>query len=418
MHLFKKILLFLSLVPLCLFFLLPTLAVCGEEPGSDSLHALSACLMDADTGRVLYGKDCSTLRANASTTKILTCILALEYGNPDDMVTVSKYAASMPDVQLNMTAGDQYRLGDLLYSLMLESHNDTAVAIAEHIGGDVQGFARLMNEKAEDIGCLNSHFITPNGLDASETIDGTEYIHGTTASDLCLIMAYCIQNEAFLKITQTPSYSFTNYVSGDDGNVVPGTKSYTVNNKNAFLSMMEGVISGKTGFTGNAGYCYVTALRKDDRTFTVALLGCGWPNNKTYKWQDASMLLNYALGCYTKNDIFEYNKALPELNVAQGICDTSLHSGINAGKTPKVSLAMKEEPLTFLTKSDDRITVDYDYLTNIEAPVAEGDVLGSATYSINDTVVKKFNIYAAHSVEKFDYSFCLKGVLFKFLLGT
>ena len=178
------------------------------------------------------------------------------------------------------------------------------------------------------------------------------------------------------------------------------------------------MISGKTGFTGNAGYCYVTALRKDDRTFTVALLGCGWPNNKTYKWQDASLLLNYALGCYTKNDIFEYNKAFPELNVAQGICDTSLHSGINAGKTPKVSLAMKEEPLTFLTKSDDRITVDYDYLTNIEAPVAEGDVLGSATYSINDTVVKKFNIYAAHSVEKFDYSFCLKGVLFKFLLGT
>lgn len=418
MHRFKKIFLILSLIPLCSLFLFPLTAAKGEEPDANSLHALSACLMDADSGRILYGKDCSTLRANASTTKILTCILALEYGNPDDIVTVSKYAASMPDVQLNMNTGEQYRLGDLLYSLMLESHNDTAVAIAEHIGGDVQGFARLMNEKASDLGCVNSHFITPNGLDASESVEGTEYIHGTTASDLCRIMAYCIQNEDFLKITQTPSYSFTNYVTGDDGNVVPGTRSFTVNNKNAFLSMMEGVISGKTGFTGDAGYCYVTALKRDDRTFTVALLGCGWPNNKTYKWQDASLLLNYAVDHYTKNDIFEYGKALPRLKVAEGICDPTLRSGIHAGETPEVSLTIEEEPLIFLTKPEDTVNVDYHYLSDIKAPVEEGEVLGSVTYSINDTVVKKFNVYAACSIEKFDYPFCLRGVFHKFLMGS
>lgn len=418
MHFLKKIFFIFSLCSLCTLFIPPLLLAKGDEPNASNLHALSACLMDADSGRILYGKECGTVRANASTTKILTCILALEYGNPEDIVTVSKYAASMPDVQLNMNTGEQYKLGDLLYSLMLESHNDTAVAIAEHIGGDVQGFARLMNEKAEDIGCTDSHFITPNGLDASETIDGTEYIHGTTAADLCRIMAYCIQNEEFLKITQTASHSFTNYVSGDDGNVVPGTKSYTVNNKNAFLSMMEGVISGKTGFTGDAGYCYVTALKRDDRTFTVALLGCGWPNNRTYKWQDASLLLNYGLDNYTKNDIFEYGKTLPKLKVAEGIYDASLQSGIHAGEVPEVALTIDEQALIFLTKQEDTIRADYKYATGIEAPVEKGEVLGSVTYFINDMVVKKYNLYAAESVEKFDYEFCLKGVVKKFLMET
>lgn len=417
MHIFKKTFFIFSLFSLSVFLLPPFYSAQAEEPNPNNLYALSACLMDAESGRILYGKECTTVRANASTTKILTCILALEYGNPDDIVTVSKYAASMPDVQLNMNTGEQYKLGDLLYSLMLESHNDTAVAIAEHIGGDVQGFAKLMNEKAEDIGCTDSHFITPNGLDASETVDGTDYIHGTTAADLCRIMAYCIKNEEFLKITQTASHSFTNYVSGDDGNVVSGTRSYTVNNKNAFLSIMEGVISGKTGFTGDAGYCYVTALKRDDRIFTVALLGCGWPNNKTYKWKDATLLLNYGLENFTKNDIFEYGKVLPKLKVEKGIYDKTLKSGIHAGEMPEISLTMDEQALVYLTKAEDAVKVEYEYNTKIQAPVEKGAVLGSATYFLNDMVVKKFNLYAAESVEKFDYDFCFKGVIRKFLMG-
>lgn len=310
---------FFTLFFLFFFVFFTTFHLSAGEPSPDELHALSACLMDADSGRILYGKTCSEVRPNASTTKIMTCILALEYGNPDDLVCVSKYAASMPDVQLNMNTDEYYRLGDLLYSLMLESHNDTAVAIAEHISGDVSSFAALMNEKAAQIGCTGTHFITPNGLDATETVDGTEYIHGTTAADLCLIMSYCIKNDTFLSITQTASHTFTNYSIGDDGNAVPGNRSFTVNNKNAFLHMMDGVISGKTGFTGNAGYCYVTALRNGDRTFTVTLLGCGWPNNKTYKWQDASLLLNYGLENFSKKDLFDYEMQFPPVSVMDGI---------------------------------------------------------------------------------------------------
>ncbi len=128
--------------------------------------------MDADSGRVLYGKEEETVLPMASTTKIMTCILALENGSLTDEVEASSHAASQPQVHLGMNKGDRFCLEDLLYSLMLESHNDSAVAIAEHIGGSVEGFAELMNEKAGEIGCTDTHFITPNGLDAVEVVDG------------------------------------------------------------------------------------------------------------------------------------------------------------------------------------------------------------------------------------------------------
>ncbi len=174
------------------------------------LYALSACVLDADTGRVLYGKNENEVRAMASTTKILTCLLALENCSMDELVTVSDYAASMPDVQLNMKAGEQYRLYDLLLSLMLESHNDTAVAIAEHVGGSVEGFCKMMNQRASELGCTNSTFLTPNGLDKDiTTAEGTQK-HSTTARELAIIMAECIKNEQFVEICRTQSAMIQN----------------------------------------------------------------------------------------------------------------------------------------------------------------------------------------------------------------
>ena len=172
---------------------------------SDDLYALSAVLMDADSGRILYKKEGEMPRPNASTTKVLTCILALENGDGDDYVQVSANAASQPQVKLGLQKGEQYYLEDLLYSLLLQSHNDSAVAIAEHIGGSIEGFSDMMNAKAREIGCMDTHFITPNGLDAEDS-DGT---HHTTASDLALIMRYAIKNKVFLKIAQTKEYSFS-----------------------------------------------------------------------------------------------------------------------------------------------------------------------------------------------------------------
>ena len=178
------------------------------------LYAQSAVLMDGDTGRILYGKGQDIIRPMASTTKIMTCILALENGRGEDAVKASSNAASQPKVHLGVREGEEYRLEDLLYALMLESYNDAAVMIAEHIGGSVEGFAAMMNEKAAGLGCGDTYFITPNGLDGVKTDEqGKEHIHSTTASDLARIMRYCVTEspakDEFLKITQTQNHYFT-----------------------------------------------------------------------------------------------------------------------------------------------------------------------------------------------------------------
>ena len=178
-----------------------TLNVKAEEMKAPDVKALGAVLMDEKSGRVLWEKNAFEPLANASTTKIMTCILAIESGKTGDSVTFSEYACSMPKVRLGCSVGTQFLLEDLLYSLMLESHNDTAVAIAEYVAGSVQHFAVQMNERAAELSCLDTHFVTPNGLDKSD--EGGA--HQTTAYDLSRIMAACIQNDKFLKITQTVS---------------------------------------------------------------------------------------------------------------------------------------------------------------------------------------------------------------------
>ncbi len=294
-------------------FCCPNWSINAEEEKKDDLqlYAQAAVLMDADSGRVLYGKNEKAILPMASTTKIMTCILALEYGNPEQIVEASSYAASMPKVKLYVRQGEKYRLKDLLYSLMLESHNDSAVVIAEGVGGSVENFAAMMNQKARDIGCYDSCFITPNGLDA--TVNETGKTHATTAADLARIMAYCVtdspKKEEFLEITRTLSYDFTD---------ADGSRNFHCNNHNTFLGMMEEALSGKTGFTNNAGYCYVGALESEGRVFTVALLACGWPNNRSYKWSDMKKLAAYGMERYRYQDIYE-EKTFADIPVRGGI---------------------------------------------------------------------------------------------------
>lgn len=347
-----------------------------------SLYAKSAVLMDAESGRVLYEKNGYEHMPNASTTKIMTCILALEEGNPESEVKVSSYAASMPQVRLGMSKDDSFRLKDLLYSLMLESHNDSAVAIAEHIGGSVEGFAAKMNQKASELGCKDTYFITPNGLDAS---DGTG-VHGTTAEDLATIMSYCIRNKEFLEITRTPSYQFTN---------LAGTKHYNCNNHNAFLQMMEGALSGKTGFTGNAGYCYVGALQREDRTFIVALLACGWPNNKTWKWADTGALMNYGLENYHCEDVYEYDREFPNVTVEEAVPENGrLYQEVS------IPLLVKEEKIRVLKRTDEEVRTIYEIPEQVKAPVKEGQQLGRVTYYLGERQIGEVPVYAAKAAEK------------------
>ena len=377
--------------------------ILGEKETSlqQTLHARAWVLMDADSGRILAGKDADTAYPMASTTKILTCILALEQGNPDDWVEVSEKAASMPDVQLNMRAGERYRLSDLLYSLMLESHNDTAAAIAEHVAGSVEAFAGLMNEKAAELGCMDTYFITPNGLD-KEDENG---FHGTTAADLARIMSYCIKEspmkETFLEITQTPSYSFTN---------IEGTRNYSCNNHNRFLTMMDGAISGKTGFTGNAGYCYVGALRRDDRTYVVALLGCGWPNNKNYKWSDTKQWMQYGIDSFEKVNLLELE--IPKEAECPLEISGAKTEGYSRIKMTEVQNRTEEKQIeNILLRKDESIEFKLERKQRLEAPVEAGTTVGTLKYILNGQVVREEELVLKDSVPAWDYRYsCLRMV--------
>lgn len=394
-----SILLFLHLIVI----VLPVEA--GAASGDDSLalYAQSAVLMDADTGRILYAKNAEEQRPMASTTKIMTLILALENANPDDIVMISDYAASMPDVQLHLRAGEHYRLGDLLYSMMLESHNDSAVAIAEHVGGTVPGFAALMNAKARDIGCYATYFITPNGLDAEDDTG----VHSTTAADLARILRYCImqspKKEEFLKITRTNAYSFSD---------LEGIRTFTVGNKNAFLHMMEGALTGKTGFTGNAGYCYVGALRQEKRTLIVALLACGWPNNRSYKWGDTRKLMNYGLEHFTYRNVWQEPK-LPELPVKNGIPDSG---NLEEEARIRLRLSSEEPDLKLLLSEDEQVQVEIHISQEVTAPVEPGTLLGSVRYLLDGQVVKVYTVEAAEDVETVTLGWCLEKLWRKYIL--
>ena len=370
-----------------------------ETTAPESLHALSAVLMDGTSGRVLYGKNAEEPRAMASTTKIMTCILILEQCNLEETAATSAYAASMPKVHLGVAEGEEFYVKDLLYSLMLESHNDSAVILAEHAGGDVPGFAEKMNEKAREIGCEDTWFITPNGLDAQEEVQGEVKKHHTTATDLGRIMRYCIsqspKKEEFLEITRTPSYSFQD---------VSGKRSFSCNNHNAFLSMMEGALSGKTGFTSEAGYCYIGALEQDGKTLIVALLGCGWPNHKNYKWQDTRALMEYGLEHYTLHSFLEAK--LPQI---PSVIPVEKGQGEKLGEMAQVSTVRREtEDMKLLLGAEDEVRTVYRGKTFLEAPVKEGDKIGEISYELNGEIWKTEDVVAGNDVEKIDYAWCLK----------
>ena len=285
-----------------------------------TLHSKYICLMDASSHRVLFSKDDTSTVPMASTTKIMTLIIALENCPKDYICTTSGYASAMPDVQLNAYKGEQFLINDLYYSLMLNSHNDTAEIIAENVAyqyicnNNIQVdfiddkdfysndssvlevlsneqckelslfFCNMMNKKCKELGIFSTYFLTPNGLDSEDS----RGFHHSTAYDLAIIMSYCINNQTFLDITSTKSKTISD---------INNKHTYSLSNTNPLLNSMDGIISGKTGFTSKAGYCYVCAYEKNGCTFILVLLQCGYPPYKNYRWQD----VRYILDNYTQD---------------------------------------------------------------------------------------------------------------------
>lgn len=267
----KQIALFIAAV-MMLFSCIPDRAKAMNE-----VSAQSAILMEQHSGRILFEKDAHTKRRIASITKIMTAILAIESGKMDDMVTVSARAVHTDGSSIYLREGEKIKLRDLVYGLMLRSGNDAAVAIAEHVGGSVEGFVFLMNQKAAEIGMRDTHFANPHGLDDAEN-------HYSTAYDMALLMQYAMKNKEFRKIAGTKVYRAPN----------PGEEWDRVwRNKNKLLTnLYEYCTGGKTGYTKRAKRTLVTTASKSGLDLIAVTL------NAPDDWNDHIAMYEYGFTHY------------------------------------------------------------------------------------------------------------------------
>lgn len=334
-----------------------------------SLHAKEALLMDGETGRVLYEKDGYTRAAMASTTKIMTAIYVIENCDLNDIATTSANAAKQPKVHLGAQKGEQYKVQDLLFALMLESYNDCAVILAEHVSGSVDQFCQAMTEKAQELGCKDTSFETPNGLDASN--------HYTTPYDLARITKYALENETFSAIVRTKEYSFTE---------VNGKRQVSVYNKDGFLDRYNGAVGVKTGFTGNAGYCFVGAVKHDGKYLISVVLASGWPPNKTYKWEDTIALMEYGEANFVKSIVIKKQDRVGQIQVDRG-----------AENTVPLSMEGSHE---ILLSDQDKIETRLHMKKELQAPVKKGQKVGSLSIYVNDTCYDVLDIRTTKATVK------------------
>ncbi|WP_317368642.1 D-alanyl-D-alanine carboxypeptidase family protein [uncultured Tyzzerella sp.] len=346
-----------------------------------NVDAQSAILMDYKTGRILYCKNEKEPLAMASTTKIMTAILAIENGNLEDIVKVSKNATKAPPVKMHLKENEEIKLKDLLYALMLQSSNDAAVAIAEHIYKDVETFCDNMTKKAKEIGAKDTVFRTPNGLDYLD--------HHSTAYDMAIIARYALSNKQFMDIINTKQVSFKTNVS-----------SYDIINKNRLLSEFEGANGVKTGYTGKAGHCFVGSATQNDMTLISVVLASGWgEKGKRQKWIDTKTLLNYGFKNFSYENILSKNDCLDTISIIKGEKDT-------------MPLYYENDIVLPISNKDEKekISVKLDYIKSLDAPIKKDEKVGVANIYINDTLVAQTNILTKEDVDKKTFSYYINDI--------
>ena len=374
------------LILLSLMFFTPALQTSAEnteksEIISPTVDAAASILMDAETGRVLWGKNHHKPMAMASTTKIMTAILALESGKMNETVTVSKKAAAAPKVKMNLTAGEKIRLGDLMLALMLESSNDAAVAVAEHLGGTVEDFCAQMTQKAHTLGATNTVFETPSGLDKGD--------HHSTAYDLAIITRYALTVPGFIELTNTASASFKS-----------DKRSYTMNNKNRLLSEFKGANGVKTGFTNKAGHCFVGAAKRDGMQLISVVLASGWGDKgRSQKWVDTKKVLSYGFDNYMYEIIITADEIAGEMPVTRSR-STSVEYIYSEGV--KILLNPNEKA---------NLSVEKFVPVSMKAPFEPGQTMGSVRVYIGEDFYCEVVLQSVEGAARHDFKTSLEKVL-------
>lgn len=341
------------------------------------INARAAIIYDRSTKQIIWGKNEMEKRAMASTTKIMTAIVVLENANLDDVVTISKKAAGTGGSRLKIRAEDKITVRDLLYGLMLRSGNDAAVALAEHVGESVEGFAGLMNKKAEQIGLKNTHFVTPHGLDDEN--------HYTTAYELAILTDYALENSTFKKIVNTKSTQIR--INENPMNIY---------NTNELLGVLPGVDGIKTGFTNNAGRCLVTSCTREKNQIITVVLGC---DTKKQRTSDSTKLIEYAYKNYKRIDIEQMVKK--EFENWKQINENRIY--INKAKNKKMELELGSiEKKVIPIKNDKQKDINFEInvIYNFEAPVEKNSKIGNIVIKNKDSVIEIVDIICANNIEK------------------
>jgi len=354
-----------SLFILCLLFCLPAQIVTSAPP---KITAISAILIDAKTGTILYEKDSRRRSAPASTTKVLTAIIAIESGHLDDEVTVSGRAAGTAGSSMHLNPGQRISLRELVTGLLLRSGNDAAVAIAEHLAGSVENFVSIMNHKAELLGALDSHFANPHGLTAD--------LHFSTAFDLAWITKYALMNPIFAKIVNTRE---TNIDWLDRRGK---EHDQNLRNTNKLLWLLEEVDGVKTGTTNQAGPCLISSATRGNQQLIAVVL------HDHSRWNDSMSLLNFGFATY---DLYEYANKDDILRTIP--IENGLSSMVDAVVDSQASLVVK-------TSDFSSITVTIDLPEKIKAPVYQGQKIGEIIFFVRELPVKTVDITAGQTIDE------------------
>lgn len=329
-----------------------------------SLYSEAGILIDSKTGKVLYGKNENVKMFPASTTKILTAIITIENCNLSDKVTASREAIiSIPPGYSNaeIQPNDTISVQDLLNVFLIHSANEAGYILAEHISGSIENFANLMNEKAKEIGCTNTHFTNPSGIHNEN--------HYSTAYDMSLIAQYCMKNETFRKVVSTPYITF----SPSEGKQLKfyNTNDLIINTSKYYYKYAIGI---KTGYTSQAKNCLISASSKDGLELIAVILGAAHSEEvSSTRYVDTINLFNYGFDNYKSTEILARDSVIKNVEVENATKDTK-----------DLSLLAKDTISVPVPKNINIDTLEPSIeINNLSAPISEGAVVGKITYNIN-----------------------------------
>ena len=367
----------------------------SNKINNPELNARIALIYDRASGRIIYEKNGNKQTPMASTTKILTAIVTLENADLKETVTIESKAAGIGGSRLGLKKNDKITVNDLLYGLMLRSGNDAAVALAIHVGGSIEGFADMMNKKAEELGLTNSHFVVPHGLDNEG--------HYTTAYELAKIADYALNIPKFKEIVS--SKSATIYING---------YPKAINNPNNLLGSVSGVYGVKTGFTNGAGRCLVSSCKRGELDIITVVIGANTNNQRT---ADTKELIEYAFNNFSLINIEEIiqDKFEQWKNINEGriYVNKGIENGIKLylEKPKKSVMAVRKDNI-------DKIDIEVNSLFYMEAPVAKDQVIGNLRVIINGEEIEVLEIRAIREVKKKEIEDYLQEFLNVLVLGT